>query len=132
MDAMLDATTGQAMVDGMHMLRVAACLFVLAALGGLVMAGIRLGAGRNPPMWLAYGHGLLAAGGLALLVYAALATSLKTPVLAAVLLLLAAAAGGSALNLLYHWQQRPLPKGLMLAHIALAVAGLAMLLIAVY
>jgi hypothetical protein len=128
----MDVTVDPGLVDGTHMLRIAAGLFVIAALGGLVMAGIRLAAHRNPPIWLAYAHGLLAAAGLSLLVYAALATPLTTPVMGAVWLLLAAAAGGSALNLLYHWRQRPLPKGLMLAHGALAAAGLAMLLVAIY
>jgi hypothetical protein len=128
----MDATLDPGLVDGTHMLRIAAGLFVVGALGGLVMAGIRLATQRNPPIWLAYVHGLLAAAGLSLLVYAALATRLATPVMGAVWLLLAAAAGGSALNLLYHWRQRPLPKGLMLAHGALAAAGLAMLLVAIY
>jgi hypothetical protein len=128
----MDATLDPALVDGMHMLRIAAWLFVLAAAGGLVMAGIRLFGERNPPIWLAYAHGLLAAAGLSLLVYAALATRLTASVVGAVWLMLVAAVLGTVLNLAYHWRQRPLPKGLMLVHIALAVAGLAMLLVAVY
>ena len=104
----------------------------MAAAGGLVMAGIRLGANRNPPIWLAYAHGLLAAGGLTLLLYVAVTTHLEGLSLAAVGLLVAAAAGGSALNLLYHWRQQPLPKALMFAHILLAVAGLVLLLASVY
>lgn len=119
-------------MDATMMLKVACWIFLIAAAGGLVMAGIRLGANRNPPIWLAFGHGLLAAAGLTLLLYVAATTHLDGPSLAAVGLLVAAAAGGSALNLLYHWRQLPLPKGLMFAHILLAVAGLVMLLSAVY
>jgi hypothetical protein len=119
-------------MDSMSMLRVAAGLFLLAAAGGLVMAGIRFGTGRNPPVWLAYGHGLLAGAGLTLLLYAAWAGQASGQVLAAAALLLLAAAGGTVLNLLYHWRQQPIPKGLTLGHIALALAGVATLLLAVY
>ena len=119
-------------MDGMTMLRAASWLFILAAAGGLVMTGIRLGAGRNPPAWLAYAHGLLAASGLTLLIYAGLSSRFDPPVLGAMWLLLAAAAGGTVLNLVYHWKGRPLPKGLMFAHILLAVAGLAILLFYIY
>ena len=119
-------------MDGITMLRAACWLFILAAAGGLVMTGIRLGAGRNPPAWLAYAHGLLAASGLTLLIYAGLSSRFDPPVLVAMWLLIAAAAGGTVLNLVYHWKDLPLPKGLMFAHILLAVAGLGMLLFYVY
>jgi len=46
----------------------------------------------------------------------------------AIVLLLVAAAGGSVLNLVYHWRQVPIPKGLTLVHILLAVSGVALLL----
>lgn len=114
-------------METMTMLRVAALLFVIAAAGGLLMAGIRLVGNRNPPIWLAYGHGLLAGAGLTLLIYPAATVGIPQRALFALLLLLAAAAGGSALNLLYHWQQQPLPKPLMYGHMLLAVAGLATL-----
>jgi hypothetical protein len=119
-------------MDGLAMLRTACWIFLLAAAGGLVMAGIRLAADRNPPVWLAYAHGLLAGAGLTLVLYALLATRLDASVTGPALLLLAAAAGGSVLNLGFHWRQRPLPKGLMFGHILLAVAGLVWLMTVVF
>ena len=114
-------------MDTMMMLRAAALLFAIAAAGGLLMAGIRLAGDRNPPVWLAYGHGLLAGAGLTLLIYPALTVGIPQHALWALVLLLVAAAGGSVMNLAYHWKQQPLPKGLMFAHIALAVTGLGLL-----
>lgn len=114
-------------MDTMMMLRVAAALFALAAVGGLLMVGIRLAGNRNPPTWLAYGHGLLAAAGLTLLIYPALTVGIPQRAQLALLLLIAAAAGGSFLNLAYHWQQRPLPKPLMFGHLLLAVLGFGLL-----
>lgn len=113
------------------MLRTAALLFVLAAVGGIVMAAIRLLGNRNPPVWLAYGHGLLAGAGLTLMIYPAVTTGIPQAALVALILLLAAAAGGTVLNLFYHWKQIPLPRLLMYGHIALAVAGLVLLVRAV-
>ena len=43
----------------------------LAALGGLTLAGIRFSGSPRPPTWMAVGHGLVAATGLVLLIYAA-------------------------------------------------------------
>jgi hypothetical protein len=111
-----------------RILWVATWLFLLAALGGIVMAGIRFGAGRNPPVLIPYAHGLLAGAGLTLLLYAACVGSLWGTVGISILLLLVAAAGGSILNLVYHWRQVPIPKGLTIAHILLALAGVGLLL----
>jgi hypothetical protein len=119
-------------MDVMTMLKAASWLFILAAAGGLLMAGIRFGTGRNPPIAIAYAHGLLAGAGLTLLVYAAAFGTLPSRALVATCLLLLAAVGGSVLNLLYHWRQQPIPKGLTIGHILLAVLGLVMLLLAVY
>ena len=120
-------------MDAMSMLKVALWLFLLAAAGGLLMAGIRFGAKRNPPAWIAYAHGLLAAAGLTLLIYGGLALpTLPTPVFGAIWLLLIAAAAGSVLNLFDHWRQLPIPAGLTIAHIVVALLGVAMLFVAVY
>ena len=119
-------------MDDMTMLKVASWLFILAAAGGLLMAGIRFGAGRNPPIFIAYAHGLLAGAGLTLLLYVAAFGVLPSRALIATCLLLLAAVGGSVLNLLYPWRQLPIPKGLTVGHILLAVLGLVMLLLAVY
>lgn len=115
-------------METMMMLRAAALLFALAAAGGLSMAGIVLLGKRNPPIWLAFAHGLLGAAGLTLLVYPAVTIGVPQNAFYAMLLLLAAAAGGGVMNLVYHWQQRPLPKGLMFGHMLLAVVGFGLLL----
>ena len=114
------------------MIQAAAGLFAVAAAGGVVMAAIRVAGKRNPPHWLAMGHGLLAAAGLTLLIYAALTVGLPSRALAALVLLLAAAGGGVALNLGYQIRQRPLPVGFMFGHAALAVVALLLLLSAAF
>ena len=115
-------------MDAMSMVKAATWLFVLAALGGVVMAGIRFGAGRNPPVLIPYLHGLLAGAGLTLLLYAAVLGPVPGTVTIAIILLLVAAAGGTILNLVYHWRHVPIPTGLTIGHILLAVAGVALLL----
>ncbi len=45
-------------------------LFAITAAGGLIMAGVRMSADRNPPAWLAMLHGLLAGSRLTLLLFA--------------------------------------------------------------
>jgi hypothetical protein len=111
-----------------QMLQSATGLFVLAALGGLVMAAIRLFGKRNPPPWLALAHGLLAGAGLTLLVFAALTTAIPRLALFALLLFLVAAAGGIVMNLGYQWKQRPLPVPLMIGHALLAIVAFVLLL----
>ena len=114
------------------MVHVAFWIFAVAAAGGLLMAGIRLGGNRNPPIAIAYAHGLLAGAGLTLLLYAVIAGGIGGRVATATWILLAAAAGGSALNLLYHWRQQVLPKSLMFGHIGLALVGIGLLYTAVF
>ena len=110
------------------MLRSATGLFVVAALGGLVMAGIRMLGKRNPPPWLALAHGLLAGAGLTLLVFAALTSSIPQMAWVALLLFLVAAAGGIVMNLGYQWKQRPLPVPLLVGHALLAIVAFVLLL----
>jgi hypothetical protein len=117
----------EANMDAKQMLCTAWALFALAAVGGLVMAAIRFGGNRNPPAWLAFGHGLLAAAGLTLLAYAAFVAGVSTLATAAAVLLLIAAGGGAILNLGYHWKQVPIPAGLTIGHILLAVTGFILL-----
>ena len=114
------------------MLQTAIALFCAAALGGLVMAGMRFSGTPRPPAWLAMGHGLLAAAGLTLLIYAALTVGVPRTAQIAAVLFVVAAAGGTALNLLYHSKLLPLSKPLLVAHAALAVSGLVLLLITVF
>ncbi len=110
----------------------AVVLFALAAVGGLLMAGMRMRGTPRPPAWLAMGHGLLAAAGLTLLIYAACTVGVASIVLLAIGLLLAAAVGGVIMNLLFHVKGLPLPLPLMAAHAVLAVVALALLLVHLY
>jgi hypothetical protein len=115
-------------MDSQAMLQTAACLFALAALGGLVMAGIRFGAKRNPPVWLTMGHGLLAASALTLLAYATFVLVVPSMAKLALGLFVVAALGGAIMNLNYQWKQRPLPAGLLVVHALVAVTAFALLL----
>ncbi len=113
------------------MMQTSLAFFSIAALGGLVMAGIRFLRVVNPPSWLAMLHGLLAGAALTLLLYAYFTVGLPALGLWALVLLLVAAAGGTYLNLGYHTKMIPLPKAIVWLHGALAVSGYALLLMAV-
>src|SRR5687767_11507368 len=113
-------------------LRTSTILLAVAALGGLVLAGIRFASDRQPPAALAMLHGFLAAAALTLLLYAAATVGLPGLALVALLLFLAAAAGGAILNLNYHWKNLPLPKWLVLVHATAAVVGFLLLLTATF
>lgn len=119
-------------MDSSTMLQTSAVLFLLTALGGLVMGAIRFMGGRNPPSSLAMAHGLLAGAGLTLLVYAAVAGEVPQAAVYAAVLFVLAAAGGVAMNLAWHLRDRPLPKGLTVVHALLAVAAFALLLVAAF
>jgi uncharacterized membrane protein HdeD (DUF308 family) len=114
------------------MLQTATLLFALAALGGIVMAGIRFGGKHNPPAWLAMLHGLLAASGLTLLAYSVFTGAVPSLATIALLLFLVAAGGGAVLSLAYKWKQRLLPAWLVTVHALLAVSGFLCLLMAEY
>lgn len=118
-------------MDVQTMLRTAVVLFALTALGGLLLAGIRF-SGRQPPIAVAMLHGLLAAAGLTLLLYAAFTGGLPGGGWIGLVLLAGAALGGIVLNLGYHWKQLPLPVWLVLVHAAIAVIGFVLLLLAAW
>ena len=104
----------------------------LAALGGLTLAGIRLSGKPRPATWMAVGHGLVAAAGLALLIYAAATTTI--PLLAQIALgvLILAALGGATLFLGFHLREKALPIPFVLGHGLTALTGYVILLVAVY
>lgn len=116
-------------MNALTMVRVALVLLAIGALGGIVMAIIRLSRNSNPPTWLAMLHGLLAAAGVTLLLYAAFAVGLPTVADIGLVFLLVAALGGLVLNLRYHWQQQLLSPGLMVTHAVLAVIGFVLVLL---
>ena len=111
-------------------LSTAAVLLAIAAVGGLIMAGIRLAGDRQPPPALAMLHGFLAAAAVTLLLYGAATVGLPGMALGALVLLVLAALGGVILNLNYHWKQIPLPKGLIAGHALAAVLGFVLLVAA--
>lgn len=111
------------------MLRAAVTLLGIAALGGITMAVTRLSQEKNPPSWLALLHGLLAAAGLTLLLYAALTTGIPPMACAGLAMLVIAALVGVVLNQKYQWKAVLLPRGLVLGHATLAVIGFALLLL---
>src|SRR5690349_11832069 len=110
--------------------KTATALLGLAALGGMVLAGIRLTGQPYPPAALAMVHGLAAGAGLTLLIYATLAVGVPILVGVATSVLMAAAALGAWLNLGYHAQQKAIPMVPMVVHIVIAVAGFGTLLLA--
>jgi predicted membrane channel-forming protein YqfA (hemolysin III family) len=115
-------------------MQTAAVLFVLAALGGLTMVGLRLSKKRNPPTSLAIAHGLIAAAGLITLLYTVFTTTAPLPQTAswAVGVFIVAALGGFGMFALYHLRGRLLPVWMMLGHGAVAATGLVLLLLAIY
>ena len=119
-------------MESATMLLTAVALFTLAALGGLLMAGIRFGGKRNPPAWLAMLHGLLAAAGLTLLAYATFTTGVPATANLALLLFLVAAGGGAILSLAYKWKQILLPAWLVVVHATAAVLAFVLLLAAAF
>lgn len=101
----------------------AIALLAITALGGLLMAFLRFTGHDRPPSWLAMLHGLLAASGLTLLLFAGFTTGIGTGAWAGVLLLLLAALGGLYLNLAFHDKKLPLPKNIVIGHAVLAALG---------
>ncbi|MDQ2703314.1 MAG: hypothetical protein M3Y70_11030 [Pseudomonadota bacterium] len=112
------------------LLQTACVLFLLAALGGLAMAGIRFGGRRNPPVWLAMGHGGLAVAGVALLAYAVFAFAVPAAAAWSLLLFLVAAAGGTLLFLAYEWNRVLLPAWLVVVHGVVAAVAFVLLVVA--
>jgi hypothetical protein len=108
-------------------LTTATILLGLTAVGGLVMAIIRFSGAERPPSWLAMGHGLLAASGLTLLLYAGLTAGIPRLAWLGVALLMVAALGGAFINLAYHAKLLPIPKNIVVIHALLAVPGFALL-----
>ena len=107
-------------------------LLAISAVGGLAMAGIRFGGKPHPPSWLAMLHGFLSAAALTLLLYAWFTVGLPTLAKVAVVLFVIAASGGLLLNLKYHLNAVPLPKGIIVVHAGIAIVGFLLLLSATW
>jgi len=104
-------------------------LFGIAALGGIVLAVLRLRGAALPPMGLAIVHGLLGAAGLVALILAIV--NAQTPALAKTALIgfLIAALGGFAL-FSFHLRRKALPIPLMVIHALVAVISFVILILA--
>lgn len=109
------------------MLNIALGLFVVAALFGLYMAS-RVFRNATPPWSASILHGLFAASGLLMLLYAVITGSLGAVLVVAAVLLVIAALGGFFMLLGYHVRKQPPPKALVIIHAAAAVLGVAAIL----
>lgn len=107
-------------------------LFAITACLGVTQVGIREMMRRNPPATVTMLHGLPAAAGLTLLLYATFAIGVPRLAIVALILFLIAAGGGAVLNLVYHQRGQILPRWLMYLHMLLAVVGFILLAIAVF
>jgi hypothetical protein len=119
-------------MDAQTMLRTAIVLLAITALGGLLMAGMRFSGRPHPPSFIAMVHGLLAASGLTLVLYAGFTTGMPGGGWLGLLLLLVAVLGGLYLNLRFHWNKVELPINIILIHAAVAAIGLVVLAISVW
>lgn len=119
-------------MDAQTMLRTAIVLLAITALGGLLMAGMRFSGRPRPPSSIAMLHGLLAASGLTLILYAGFTAGMGSGGWLGLVLLVAAALGGLVLNLRYHSEGLELPVWLILVHAAVAATGLVVLAISVW
>jgi hypothetical protein len=113
-------------------MQAAAIVLAIAALGGLTLATIRLRGAPWPPMWMALGHGAVAAVGMGILIYAALTTSIPMLAQVALGIFILAALGGATLLLGFHMRSRALPIPLVLGHGLLAAVGYALLLVSYF
>ena len=109
---------------------IALVLFGLAALGGLVMAGIVFRGAERPPTAIALVHGAAAAAGLiALIVAVVMGAGVPGLARTALIVFIVAAAGGFFL-FAQHMQKKALPKGVVVVHALVAVTGFVLLLVA--
>jgi hypothetical protein len=108
------------------MLKIALLVFAIAAVGGLVLASHVL-RGRLAPWALSVLHALLGAAGIVVLVVVAWKGAPAGAVLAALGLFVVAALGGFYLASV-HLRGAVAPKGVVVLHAGVAVAGFLTLL----
>ena len=110
---------------------VAAVLFAVAALGGVVMAAMRFGGRELPPMALALVHGLFAASGLAALILFVMNSTASTLAWVALVGFVIAALGWFML-FSHHLRGKALPVNYVVIHGAGAVLSFVILLAAIF
>jgi hypothetical protein len=108
---------------------IAAILFAIAALGGVIMALIRFSGRDYPPMALAIIHGLVAAAGLVALIAIVFGSGVPMLGKVALVLFIGAAIGGFVL-VSYHLKRQPLPISYIVIHGLVAVIAFVLLLCA--
>lgn len=104
----------------------ALAVFVVAALGGLVMA-MKIFSGKHPPWLLSLLHAALGATGLVLLVMVVIKGMAGSLVTGALVVLLVAALGGFYLAS-QHAAKKIVPKSVVIIHAAVAATGVVILL----
>lgn len=109
----------------------AAVFFAIAALGGVVMAGMRLTGRELPPMGLAIVHGLFAASGLVALLFVVVGRSVSTQATIALVGFIIAALGGFFL-FSYHLRRQALPIPIVIIHGLVAVISFVVLLVGIF
>ena len=110
---------------------VAAILFAVAAVGGVIMAAMRFGGRELPPMALALVHGLFAAAGLVTLILAVVGSQASWAAIIATVGFVVAALGGFML-FAYHLRRQALPVNYVVIHGAGAVISFVILLAAIF
>jgi hypothetical protein len=113
-------------------MQLAVIVLVLAAIGGLTLAAIRLGGKPWPPLWMALGHGAVAALGVGLLLYAAVSTGIPGLAQVALGIFILAAIGGAVLLVGFHMRAKALPIPFVLGHGLIAATGLVLLLLSFF
>jgi hypothetical protein len=113
-------------------MQTAAIVLTLAALGGMTLAAIRLSGAPWPPLWLAVGHGAVAALGVGLLIYAAVSPGIPSLAQVALGIFILAALGGAVLFFGFHMRAKALPIPFVLGHGLIAATGLVLLLLSVF
>jgi len=108
------------------MLTYSVVLFAIAAVGGLILASSVL-RGKLAPWALSILHALLGASGLVLLLLEVIQGAGGSRITAALALLVIAALGGFFLAS-FHLRGRIAPKGIVVIHAGVAVAGFLTLL----
>lgn len=112
------------------MLVTALVLFIIGALGGIVMAR-QIFAGRTPDPAIAILHGLANGTGLILLIIAAATRVIPDAATTALVLFIITASGGLYLAS-FHLRGKPHPRWLVLGHALIAAASVIALLVALF
>src|SRR5690242_19587475 len=104
-------------------MQTAAILLTLGALGGMTLTAMRIATEKNPPTWMALGHGAIVATGLGFLMYAATTATFPPFAQYALGVLGLAAIGGITLFAGFHSRSRLLPVPLVIGHGLIAISG---------